>query len=151
MTSPRHAGVRAGARRRRHLVPVAAVSVGAVLAGGIAYAASIAVSPATAGASQSAVGSCTAGSVTTSYPTPTDSGSGYTIASITVTLTSGDATSCAGKKIYIGLTDGTTVLTAGPAGGTTVVSGTLAYSISLAGFTAGKSMADVTKTDIAIQ
>ena len=132
--------------------------IGAVVltAAGVGYAASLSATANTAGAKQATVSSCAAGAVSVSYGTPTDSGGGWQVtgaSGLTVTLTSADATACAAAnaKIYVDLSNGTAVLVSGPAAGTTVVSGTTSYPITLGTWASGKSMADVTNVDIDIQ
>ena len=144
-------------KSHKYLAIGSGVSAVAMAAAGIGYAATLNATSATAGAKQAVVSSCAAGAVSVAYGTPTDpSGTGWIVTGtggLTVTLQSSDATTCAAAnaKIYVDLSNGSSVLVSGPAAGTPVVNGTTSYAITLGTFTAGKSMADVTAVDITIQ
>lgn len=133
-------------RKTLTIASVAALFAGA---GAIAYAASMAVTTTKLGAGQTTIAACAGGTVAASYPAPTDSGTGFRVANLTVTLTNADATACNGNKIYVNLTDGTNIVAAGPVAGTAVSTGTTTYSPALT-WTAGKTIADVTQIDVAI-
>ena len=135
----------------------AVVAVGTAVAvlgmSGIALAASLSsVTTQKAGAAQSVVSSCASGAVNVTYGAPTDAGTGWQSTSVVVVLTTGDATTCsaASAKIYVSLSNGATPILA--TGSTsTVVNGQTSYTIALGTWASGKSMADVSFVDIAIQ
>ncbi|HZU73394.1 MAG TPA: hypothetical protein VE990_11555 [Acidimicrobiales bacterium] len=143
--------------KHKKAVVIGGTVVAASLAVGmVGYAASVNVSPATAGAKQALVSSCvaTSDSVAVTYGTPTDAGGGFTVSQLTVSMPTTDATACAGRTIYIDLSTGSSVIASGSqavSSGGTVSGNNTQWTITLSTFATGKSMADVADVDIDIQ
>lgn len=137
------------------LSTVTGVTAAGLVVAGVAYAATLTLNPGTVTANQAAISGCMTGTATLTYGTPTDTGSGFTVPSVTVGGIDSSAGRCvAGMKVYLNLTDGAatpTIVATGTA--VSALAGTSATNSSVINlnWATGKSLKDVGGVNIAIQ
>jgi len=148
-------------KRRTKIAISLAVPAAALAGGGIGYAASLGATAGTAGATVATVASCNAAApqaIAVSWPTPTDSGTGWNVSSVNINGIDTDSSHCNGKTLYVDITNGSSVIatttasalppTGGCANSTTTTNCTVSASLSWVG---ANTIANATAVDVAIQ